>query len=60
MVYQPSNSKWKCEKCGKEIDIHQIDNFYQLPPECPECKIKMSELVIIHRGPFPDNPFKKY
>jgi len=57
-MFPTPNYVWKCEKCKKEI-INYFDEKFHQPPKCPDCGGKMSGGAVIHRGPFPENPFKK-
>jgi NAD-dependent SIR2 family protein deacetylase len=62
-MFDIPNYIWKCSKCGEELDAHQDEEFPQLtviPPTCPKCGSEMVGNPIIHGGPFPENPFKKY
>ena len=62
-MYPTPNYKWKCKKCGKELTAHQDENISQgvtVAPKCPDCGNEMEGNPIVHEGPFPENPHKKY
>ncbi len=57
------NYIWECKGCGEKLTAHQDDKYPKLcaiPPKCPKCGGEMVSNPIIHHGPFPENPFKKY
>lgn len=57
------NYIWECKKCGEKLNSHQDEKLSQLgavSPKCPKCGGEMIGNPIVHRGPFPENPFKKY
>lgn len=62
-MFPASNYIWKCKKCNEKLTGQQDEGFPHLgavSPKCPKCGNEMMGSLIIHRGPFPENPFKKY
>jgi len=61
-MYPTPNYIWECKKCGEKLTAHQDEELSAVPPKlkCKKCGGEMVGNLIIHRGPFPKNPFKKY
>jgi len=62
-MLKPPNYVWECKDCGESLHSHQDEEFSQfgaVPPKCPKCGGEMRGRPMVHRGPVPENPFKKY
>jgi NAD-dependent SIR2 family protein deacetylase len=61
-MFPTSNYEWSCKDCGEKSHTHQDNELSQpnvVSPKCPKCYGEMAGKPIVHRGPFPENPFKK-
>lgn len=62
-MFPTPNYIWKCKECSEKLTVHQDEEFPlhgAVSPKCPKCDSEMVGNQIIHRGPFPENPFKKH
>lgn len=62
-MFPAPNYIWICENCGEKSTAHQDKKFFQfneVSRKCPKCGGKMVGNPIVHRGPFPESPYKKY
>jgi transcription elongation factor Elf1 len=61
MVVPPvSNWRFKCKVCGAEQSGYRDEQLSQTSSKCKICGGEMNGAPIIHRGPFPENPLKRY
>jgi predicted RNA-binding Zn-ribbon protein involved in translation (DUF1610 family) len=62
-MFPTPNYIWECKACGKKLTAFYDEERPQLetvPPKCPKCGEEMVGNPAVRRGPFPENPFKKY
>jgi len=57
---KPPDYKWVCRICYEELWVDKDIALAQGSEKCPECGSEMVGSPIVHRGPIPDDPFKKY
>lgn len=62
-MFQPPNYIWECKNCDESLSAYYDEELLlsiTVPPKCLKCGGEMRGRPIVHRGPHPENPFKKH
>lgn len=61
-MFPTVNYIWKCNQCGKDYPVYNDDEgspFSSPTLRCLECDGEMTGSPLMHRGPFPENPYRR-